>query len=208
MSVATLPPRSNQSSEQSPEEVWPEWLVPPEDGYFAEDLDRLPGLPAHTELLNGSLVFVSPHALWHARVITALFKALELQLPADWNVVQTFTVRLGPRDRPEPDLVVATAESVSDDTRTWVAPEDVRLVVEVESPESRIRDREVKSVKYAEAGIEHYWRIQRDADQRSLPEVHLYELDQTGRYREASVQRGRVIARLPFLIDIDLAGLG
>lgn len=33
-----------------------EWPRPPEGGYVAEDLDRLPNLPPHTELIDGSLV--------------------------------------------------------------------------------------------------------------------------------------------------------
>lgn len=35
------------------------WPVPPEGGWKADDLDRLPDLPPHTELIDGSLVFVS-----------------------------------------------------------------------------------------------------------------------------------------------------
>lgn len=120
---------------------------------------------------------------------------LREQLPEAWTVFQTFTVRLGPRDRPEPDL-------------TWFAPEEVRLVIEVESPESELRDREVKYAKYAEAGIEHYWRIGHDAEDWDLPEVHLYRLEQIGCYHEASIQRGRVMAHIPFLVDVDLTDLG
>jgi hypothetical protein len=40
-----------------------------------------------------------------------------------------------------------------------------------------------------------------------VPEVHLYRLDQSGQYREEGVLRGRVMAHLPFLVDIDLADL-
>lgn len=31
------------------------WPVPPEGGWTADDLDRIPGLPPHTELIDGSL---------------------------------------------------------------------------------------------------------------------------------------------------------
>lgn len=34
--------------------------VPPPQGWVAEDLDQLPDLPRHTELIDGSLVFVRP----------------------------------------------------------------------------------------------------------------------------------------------------
>ncbi|GAA1260656.1 Uma2 family endonuclease [Saccharothrix xinjiangensis] len=55
------------------------------------------------------------------------------------------------RWRPEPDAAVTTAPFVGE--QAWPAPQEVLPVVEVESPESRIRDRTVKPHKYAEAGI-------------------------------------------------------
>ncbi|MDQ0763417.1 hypothetical protein QFZ32_003538 [Streptomyces canus] len=36
------------------------WPIPPPEGWTADDLDRIPGLPPHTELIDGSLVFMSP----------------------------------------------------------------------------------------------------------------------------------------------------
>jgi hypothetical protein len=41
------------------------WPVPPADGYTVDDLFTLPGLPPHTELIDGSLVFVSPQRDFH-----------------------------------------------------------------------------------------------------------------------------------------------
>jgi Uma2 family endonuclease len=203
--IAAFLPRSSRFVEQSPEEVWPEWLVPPEEGYFAEDLDRLPGLPPRTELIDGSLVFVSPQSLWHGSVTHTVNAGLMAALPPEWHSIAGFTVRLGPRDRPEPDVLVAASSALADDHTTWVAARDVKLVVEVESAESRIRDREVKYAKYADAGIEHYWRVVRDTERRSLPVTHLYELGQNGRYHQVGQQWGRVMAHLPFMVDIDLA---
>lgn len=40
----------------------PAWAFPPPEGFTAEDLDRIPQFPAHTELIDGTLVFVSPQA--------------------------------------------------------------------------------------------------------------------------------------------------
>lgn len=57
-----------------------------------------------------------------------------------------FAEDLDPRNRPEPDLLVTTADFDGD--RTWFAPEDVRLVIEVVSPESAHRDRTVRLRKY------------------------------------------------------------
>ncbi|HWM40725.1 MAG TPA: Uma2 family endonuclease, partial [Streptomyces sp.] len=40
------------------------WPVPPREGYTVDDLFNLPGLPPHTELIDGSLIFVSPQRQW------------------------------------------------------------------------------------------------------------------------------------------------
>jgi hypothetical protein len=38
----------------------PDWMRPPRaEGWFAEDLDRLPEAPRHTELIDGALVFMT-----------------------------------------------------------------------------------------------------------------------------------------------------
>lgn len=52
-----------------PEVPEPRWAVPPEGGWTADDLDTLPNLPPHTELIDGSLVFVGPQTLFHMRAV-------------------------------------------------------------------------------------------------------------------------------------------
>lgn len=47
----------------------PDWLRPPPGGFTADDLDRLPDLPPHTELIDASLVLVSPQSRFHSVVI-------------------------------------------------------------------------------------------------------------------------------------------
>jgi hypothetical protein len=39
----------------------PEFFRPPAQGWIADDLDRIPDLPTHTELLDGGL-FIRPHS--------------------------------------------------------------------------------------------------------------------------------------------------
>lgn len=183
----------------------PDWLRPPRaEGWFAEDLDHLPEAPRHTELIHGSLVFrMWPHSSWHGRVVTALTVALNQQAPTGVEVERETTIRLDARNRPEPDLVVSTA--AYDPDRTWFAPEDVQLVVEVVSPESAHRDRTVKLRKYAEAGIPHYWRVE---DEDSAPVVHVYQLDRpTGTYVAAGIFREKLERPVPFAISLDLNGL-
>lgn len=182
-----------------------DWTRPPRaEGWLAEDLDRLPEAPRHTELLDGALVFrVSPQRSRHGRLVTSLTVALMNQAPSRVEVEREMTIRLDARNRPEPDILLATAPF--DPDRTWYAPEDVRLVVEVVSPESAHRDRTVKLRKYAEAGIPHYWCVE---EEDSAPAVHVYELDApTGSYAPAGIFRHALERPVPFEITLDLDGL-
>ncbi|MFJ7044786.1 restriction endonuclease [Streptomyces sp. JV178] len=180
----------------------PDWMRPPrEEGWFAEDLDRLPEAPRHTELIDGALVFMmSPQRSWHGRLVTSLTTMLMAAAPTGFEVEREMTIRLDERNRPEPDLLVTTAPY--DPDRTWYAPEEVQLVVEVVSPESAHRDRTVKLHKYAEAKIPHYWRIEQEG---GAPTVHAYELDEpTGVYAPAGIFRGTLERPVPFEISVDL----
>ncbi|MCY0940642.1 Uma2 family endonuclease [Streptomyces antarcticus] len=184
----------------------PDWMRPPRaEGWLAEDLDRLPEAPRHTELIDGALVFMMwPQRWWHGEVVTDLTLALRAQAPAGFKVGREMTIRLDARNRPEPDLAVTTA--AYDPDCTWFAPEDVQLVIEVVSPESAHRDRTVKLRKYAEAGIRHYWCIE---DEDTVPVVHVYELDDpTGSYAPAGIFRHTLQRPLPFEISLDLDKLG
>jgi Uma2 family endonuclease len=110
------------------------------------------------------------------------------------------TIRLDARNRPEPDLLVTTADFDSD--RTWFAPEEVHLVIEVVSPESAHRDHTVKLRKYAEAGIPHYWCVE---EENSTPVIHAYELDgPTRAYTPAGIFRTTLKRPVPFDITLDL----
>ncbi|WP_328927442.1 Uma2 family endonuclease [Streptomyces sp. NBC_00190] len=180
----------------------PDWMRPPRaEGWFAEDLDRLPQAPRHTELIDGALVFMmSPQRSWHGRLVTNLTVALMAQAPDGIEVEREMTIRLDARNRPEPGLLLTTAPY--DANRTWYAPNDVPLVIEVVSPGSAHRDRTVKLRKYAEAGIPHYWCID---DEDGAPVVHAYELDEpTGAYAPAGIFRGSLQRPVPFEINLDL----
>jgi Uma2 family endonuclease len=180
----------------------PDWMRPPrEEGWFAEDLDRLTEAPRHTELIDGALVFVaSPRRWWHGELVDLLKGALKQQAPEGVLVGREMTIRLDARNRPEPDVLVVTA--LYDRDRTWFAPEEVRLVIEVVSPESAHRDRTVKLHKYAQARIPHYWCVE---DEDGAPAVHVYELDRpTGAYAPAGIFRGTLERSVPFGIVLDL----
>ncbi|GAA3848660.1 Uma2 family endonuclease [Streptomyces sedi] len=187
------------SVEPTPTYQWPR---PPQDGYVADDLDRLPNLPPHTELIDGSLVIVSPQTLFHLLTVELLTGQLARATPPELRAFREMTVTLGAKDRPEPDVMVLRAEGVSGLSQTSFAPEHVVLAVEVVSTESRARDREAKPRKYAAAGIPHFWRVEPENDR---PVVFVHELEPaTGTYVPTGIHREQLKLTVPFPIDIDL----
>ncbi|MFB9680645.1 Uma2 family endonuclease [Streptosporangium vulgare] len=181
----------------------PDWVFPPQEGFVAEDLDRIPQLPAHTELIDGSLVFVSPQASFHTRAVDLLVDALRHAAPADLRARREMSVILGERQRPEPDISVIHASAEHGMEQTFYRAEDVVLVVEVVSPESAGRDHDRKPVLYAEAGIAHFWLVE---NQSGRPAIYVYELDPVTRsYALTGIHRDRLKVSAPFDVDIDLA---
>jgi Uma2 family endonuclease len=183
----------------------PEWMRPPRpEGWYADDLDHVPEAPRHTELIDGALVFVmSPQRAWHAQVVDELRLALKEQAPPSIQTAREMTIRLDQWNRPEPDVLVTTEPY--DPDRTFYTPDQVLLVIEVVSPESAHRDRTVKVLKYAKAGIASYWRVE---DEDDLPVVHAYELDGSTRsYAPTGIYRRELHTTTPFEIKLDLDGL-
>lgn len=178
------------------------WPVPPPGGFTAEDLDRIPDLPPHTELIDGSLVFVSPQKAFHSLTMFLLEVGLRHTVPADLRVRREMSVILGRRQRPEPDIVVVREDTTNTD-KTAYAPEDVVLAVEVVSPDSVERDRERKPQLYAKAGISNFWRVEEAS--RGKITVYVYELDPaTTAYAVTGIYHDRLKLTVPFDIDIDL----
>ncbi|MDT0303207.1 Uma2 family endonuclease [Streptomonospora wellingtoniae] len=200
-------PQARSASEEEPERSPSvrDWPIPPPEGYTAEDLDRIPDLPPHTELIDGSLVFVSPQKLFHMLVIDHLNAELKRQTPRQLRSRREMSVILGPRQRPEPALVVVDASAEESSDLTAYRPESVVLAVEVVSEESEVRDRERKPQLYAQAGIKHHWRVENEGGR---PVVYVYELDPaTGAYVATGIHRDRLKLAVPFDIDVDLAGI-
>ncbi|WP_436758767.1 Uma2 family endonuclease [Streptosporangium sp. V21-05] len=196
-------PNTEADETGSPElEPLPSWVFPPKEGFSAEDLDRLRGIPPHTELIDGTLVFVSPQTRFHSLIMFLLETTLRRALPAGLRVRREMTVTLGDRQRPEPDLVVIRADGDLGMKQTTYQPADVVLAVELVSAESEIRDRERKPVLYAQAGIDHFWRIEEKDDR---PVVYVYELDPaTKAYALMGIHHDRLKLSVPFDVDVDL----
>jgi Uma2 family endonuclease len=182
-----------------------EWARPPVGGWTADDLDRLPNLPPHTELIDGSLVFVSPQTRFHMRTMRLLETTLLAQAPDEFDIDREFSVKLNKRNRPEPDILVIRADADTGPRQTFLHPDDVVLAVEVVSDDSEERDREVKPKKYAEAGIPHFWRVE---ENDGLPVVYVYELDPaTGSYVVMGIHHNQLKLTEPFPITIDLTAI-
>ncbi|MEU3169031.1 Uma2 family endonuclease [Streptosporangium sp. NPDC006930] len=205
MSIASLADRPSAEADEtgSPElEPLPRWVFPPKEGFSAEDLDRLRGIPPHTELIDGTLVFVSPQTRFHSLIVDLLIYTLRQAVPSGLRVRREMTVTLGKRQRPEPDLVVTRVDGDLDLKQTTYQPADVVLAVEVVSAESEIRDRERKPVLYAQAGIDHFWRVE---EKDGRPVVYVYELDPaTKAYALMGIHHDRLKVSVPFDVDVDL----
>ncbi|MEE1771710.1 Uma2 family endonuclease [Streptomyces sp. JV185] len=180
------------------------WPVPPQDGYTVDDLFTLPDLPPHTELLDGSLVFVSPQRFFHSCMIDLLVHGLRSSAPRELKTVREMTVVLDRRNGPEPDISVVRAESVTGPDLTRFQAADVLLAVEVVSPDSEARDRDAKPQKYAAAGIPNFWLVDM-AGSDNHPVVRVYELDPVSKaYALTGIHHDRLKASVPFPIDIDI----
>ncbi|WP_399926116.1 Uma2 family endonuclease [Streptomyces kanamyceticus] len=183
------------------------WPVPPPTGYTVDDLFTLPELPPHTELIDGSLIFVSPQSYLHLLSIKLLERGLEQNLPSELKVVREMSVVIDKHNVPEPDLSVVRASAVTDDRLSRFPAKDVLLAVEVVSPESQSRDRTTKPQKYAAAGIPNFWRVEQTGTGRRLV-IHVYELDEvTNAYVHMGIHRDQVKVNKPYDIDIDLTAI-
>src|SRR5690625_4816207 len=155
-------------------ELLPDWLAPPVDGYTADDLDRIPDLPAHTELIDGSLVFVSPQREFHSVIMDVLVSGLRRSVLPRLQVRREMSVTLDARQRPEPDIIVVNATAGNETDRLAYVGNAVVLAIEVVSPESEIGDRDRKPQLYARAGIPNFWRVE-EADGAAV--VYTYDRD-------------------------------
>lgn len=187
-----------------PEDTGPtyRWPIPPAGGWTADDLDRLPNLPPHTELIDGSLVFVSPQTLFHSRAVSFFEWKIQSLVPAGLEVIREFTIDIDRHNRPEPDVIVVDERVVDAPELTRFPASSVRLAIEVVSPESVERDRETKPAKYARAKIPHFWRVE-NKEGRAV--VYVYELDPaTKAYVATGIFHDRLKVSVPFPIDLDL----
>ncbi|MEU5810876.1 Uma2 family endonuclease [Streptomyces sp. NPDC047718] len=185
-----------------------DWSRPPLDGYTVDDLLTLPDLPRHTELIDGSLVFVSPQRFIHSALIDFLVARLRMTIPRYMTVAREMTVVIDKRNGPEPDVSVVRRDACTSPMQTHFHAADVLLAVEVVSPESEARDTQTKLHKYAAAGIPNYWIVKIEGEEIIEPVVYVYELDpHTRAYVCQGIHTKPFSVDRPFAVDIDFEGL-
>ncbi len=122
-----------------------------------EDLLATPDDGNRYEVLDGALVMTPPPGTQHQHVVLEL--AVLLRTAARPLGLQAFVApvawRVGPGQVPEPDLLVAAPDAVTE--RAIVAPP--LLVVEVLSTTGRNRDLFEKRRIYAEGRAPWYWLV-------------------------------------------------
>ncbi|MEV4135321.1 Uma2 family endonuclease [Dactylosporangium sp. NPDC049742] len=113
------------------------------------------------ELAEGNLI-VMPPATWRHQEISLLMGAWLLARGFRGRVSVAPGVKTADDNRNGriPDLAVTKAAAPPDEI--WLEAASVLLAVEIVSPGAERTDRWFKPIEYAEAGIEHFWRVEPD----------------------------------------------
>ena len=173
-------------------EAWPR----PGEPFTVEDLDRMPDDGHRYELIDGMLIVSPAPNIGHQRVIIVLGSLLEQACPEDMVVLADVGVRIAEKSALEPDVVVARVAD-AEGVRLTQPP---MLVAEVLSPDSVLRDLNLKKAAYERFGIPSYWMVDPDLDR---PSLRAFELD-GGCYTEVANVTGDEAfrARQPFGVEI------
>jgi Uma2 family endonuclease len=174
-------------------EAWPK----PGEPFTVDDLERMPDDGRRYELIDGMLIVSPAPVMPHQRVAFFLGMLLEDACPDDLVVFGIpVNVRFSLRSALEPDVVVARVE----DSRGVRLEQTPLLVAEVLSPDSVLRDLNLKKAAYERFGIPSYWVVDPDLER---PSLRAYELD-GGSYAEVAHVTGAETfrTRKPFDVEI------
>ncbi len=151
---------------------------------FLEWLDE----DVHAEWIDGEIIVMSPASTLHQDIADFLASIIRFYVE-ERRLGRVITSRIVMRPTPmlpgrEPDIMFIATENLRRvrDTSVEGAAD---LVVEVISPESRTRVTIDKFREYEAGGIPEYWIV--DPYQQS---AQFFQLDETGRYREAQAEEG------------------
>ena len=140
------------------------------------------------ELLAGVLVEMSPQGVGHSHAVCQLNERFVIGLRGRARIGPQVPLALSDHSEPEPDLVVSPP---GDYTREH--PSEALLIIEVADSSLR-KDRRIKGVLYAAAGVPEYWIVNL-VD--GVFEVHR-DPQATGYGSVARVGRGESVAPLRF----------
>jgi Uma2 family endonuclease len=137
--------------------------------------------------------------------IKALGEIMVAEATTEYVFYREIRVRVADQDERYPDLVV-TDYRLSPDQGFIEQERPPLLVIEVLSPSSEDRDRHIKFMEYAEAGIPNYWIIPQVEDPDiGLQESMFYRLDSSGKYKSVSPRiRMRRILAIPEIPELAL----
>lgn len=173
-------------------EAWPK----PGEPFTVDDLERMPDDGRRYELIDGMLIVSPAPNIGHQRVIVVLTTLLEQACPDDLVVFADIGIRIAGNSALEPDVVIAHV----DDAKGVRLARPPLLVAEVLSPDSVLRDLNLKKAAYERFGIPSYWVVDPDLDR---PSVRAYDLD-GGSYAEVAHVTGADAfrARKPFDVEV------
>jgi len=163
------------------------------------DLDQFPGDSGqHYEIMDGSLLVTPMANDEHQDIADNVRALLKASAPQGWRAIREIGVRV-PSGNLIPDVTVLYPHAQR--AVTWRDPEDVALVVEVESPSTRRCDRKMKPELYAEAGIPVYWRIEQHIRAVTVLVYELIGRDYKLAGTATAVHPHQVTLPYPVLID-------
>ncbi len=194
---------------QQPERATPEnWMYPPADGWTYDQVKEL-DLPCDWELLGGKIVVRGAPKWWHNLVRDELYFRLRSVRPEGYMINCEQTIMYNENNVPKPDIVVFDKRGLDVATADCIPAGNVVLAIEVVSPGSCTEDRFFKPGMYAQAGIGHYWRVERG--EGDVPEVHeCWRHKEAGFYipsPECPVHIDTLKTDVPFPVEIDLRSL-
>ncbi|GAB2982260.1 Uma2 family endonuclease [Streptomyces pseudoechinosporeus] len=184
------------------------WMFPPEEGWTWDQVKEL-DVPFDWELVDGKIVVRGVSSWWHDQVRDKLYFSLELAKRPPYAVNVERWTQLDDGNVPKPDILVYDKTGIDIRTLDCTPVSCVVLAIEVVSPGSRGMDRFHKPALYTEAGIAHYWRVERGED--DIPVVHQFwiELDSgvIVPRPDRPVHTDKLTTEVPFPVDIDLRKL-
>jgi Uma2 family endonuclease len=165
-------------------------------GYTVEDVLLLPEDAPRVELTDGVLAVVPSPTGGHQKINWRLVGWLESNLPKGFEPQMAVGVVTGFNTTREPDALVL--RSPVDLDHHFYDPQQVAVVVEIVSANTKRQDRLVKPAIYAALGIPHYWRIEQDP-------LHIFAYDLVdGRYELAADSGTELELTSPFLIKLPI----